>query len=118
MPLFNEDSDGILSAFRGLESGRNLGKAPQSAKDMMDKILLDLNLSSTSPLKSVIEAWASIIPSRFLGMCEPSDLGANTLYVKTFNSTAKQELIFQERAILKKIKALGGCSNIKKIKFL
>lgn len=118
MPLFEEDSDGILSAFRGLESGRNLGKAPQSAQIAIDKILLDLKLSSSSPIKSVIENWKNIVSPRFLGLCEPSDLGANILYVRTFNSTAKQELMFQERLLLKKIRELGGCANIKKIKFL
>ena len=118
MPLFEEDSDGILSAFRGLASGRNLGTAPQSPRESIDKILLDLKLSSSSPIKSVIENWANIVPQRFLGMSEPSDLGANILYVRTFNSTAKQELMFQERIILKKIRELGGCANIKKIKFL
>ncbi len=118
MPLFEEDSSGILSAFRGLESGRNLGKAPQISQGAIDKILLDLNLSSTSPIKSIIDAWATIVPAKFSAMSEPSDLGANILYVKTFNSTTKQELMFQERVILKKIKVLAGCANIKKIKFL
>ncbi|MBR4597720.1 MAG: DUF721 domain-containing protein [Opitutales bacterium] len=118
MPLLNNDSDGILSSFRCLPNGRNQSLPPQPAQVGIDKIFASLDLGGQSPLQTIIAAWADAVPPRFKELCEPADIGANTLYVRTFNSAAKQELMFEERKILKKISALEGCSKIKKIKFL
>lgn len=116
MPLYR-DSDGLLSEFRGLPAERELGDLKTPAQ-FIDKIFLDFKIGQTSPLQVVIEGWPDIIGPDFLELCEPCDLGATVLYVRTFNATAKQELMFNERKILAKIKKLNGCSKIRKIKFL
>ncbi|MBR6389483.1 MAG: DUF721 domain-containing protein [Opitutales bacterium] len=118
MPLLETDSEGILSSFRGLPNGRNLGKPAQTPKEAIDRIFASLELDSQSPLKTILASWQDIVPPRFAGLSEPSDIGANTLYVRTFSSAAKQELMFEERKILASLQKLSGCAKIKKIKFL
>ncbi|MBO7521221.1 MAG: DUF721 domain-containing protein [Opitutales bacterium] len=118
MPLLNNDSDGVLSSFRCLPNGRNQSMPPQPPQAGIDKILASLDLGGQSPIQAVLAAWNDIVPPRFKELCEPSDIGLNALYVRVFNSAAKQELMFAEREILRKVKSLDGCSKIKKIKFL
>lgn len=116
MPLY-KDKDGVLSQFRGLNVGREL-EEPKSASGFVDKIFLDCKIGKVSPLREVMDNWNSIIEPQFHSLCEPCDIGATVLYVRTYNSTAKQELMFLEKKILKKVNTLGGCSKIRKIKFL
>ena len=116
MPLYR-DSDGILSQFRGLESERELSE-PKTPANFIDKIMLDCKVGQVSPLQAAIENWKDVVEPKFCGLCEPCDAGATVLYVRTFNAAAKQELMFKEKKILAKIRALGACSKIRKIKFL
>lgn len=117
MPL-SQDPDGIVSQFRGLPAGRTPGKSPVRPSDIIEKIFLDNKVGKTSPLKVIHENWDEFVPARLSGMSEPSDMGRTVLYVRTFSAAAKQELVFEEKKILAKINALGGCSGIRKIKFL
>lgn len=117
MPLL-KDSDGILNEFKGVFVEEIRQDGVKNVSSLMDKIMLDCNLGKTSPLKALVDSWQDIIPKQFVHLCEPTDLGKTELYVRVLNSAAKQELIFQERKILKKIQALGGLSQIKKIRFL
>jgi Protein of unknown function (DUF721). len=117
MPLA-EDSDGMLSAFRGIKGARSLGTPPVAAAAVTNSVLSDLNLGQINPLEIIHENWNAIIPPRFIGLCEPSDISATVLYVRTHNAAAKQELMFEERKIRAKISLLDGCSKIRKIKFL
>lgn len=116
MPLYR-DSDGILSQFRGLAHEREFGEAKTPA-NFVDKILSDCKIGQISPIQAAIENWSEIVGAKFGGLCEPCDAGATVLYVRTFNAAAKQELMFEERKILAKIRAIGACSKIRKIKFL
>ena len=118
MPLLETDSEGILSSFRCLPNGRNLGRPAQTPKEAIDRIFASLDIDSPSPLKTILSSWADIVPPRFRELSEPADIGANTLYVRAFNSAARQELMFEERKILPKLQKLSGCAKIKKIKFL
>ncbi len=117
MPL-SEDRDGTLSAFRGLEFTRPSGSDPKLPAAFVDKIFQDCRVGSASPLKAAIEAWAGIVGPKYAPLSEPADMGKTVLYVRVFNSAARQELAFMERPILKKIAALGGCAAIRKVKFI
>lgn len=117
MPLA-EDRDGMLSAFRGIRGAKAPGRPAAPMGPIAGSILADLDIGQTSPLETLCEAWASLVPQKFAGISEPSDMGATVLYVRTHNSAAKQELIFEERKILAKISKLPGCSKIRKIRFL
>ena len=117
MPLAG-DSDGMISAFRGIPGGGGRQKPPAFAGAIADEILSDLNLGETSPLETIHENWESCVPPRLAGLGEPSDMGGTVLYVRTANSAAKQELAFEERRILAKLVKLAGCSRLRKIRFL
>ena len=117
MPL-SKDTDGILGEFRGIFVEEENRDAPKTPSSFVDKIFLDCNIGKTSPLKALLDEWKNIVPQPFANLCEPVDIGKTEIYVRVLSSSAKQELFFQEKKILKKVQALGGLSNIKKIKFL
>ena len=58
------------------------------------------------------------MPPRFLGKSSPENVRAGVLYVSVENAAVRQEMTFEERAILAKVKRLDGCAKIKKIRFV
>ena len=48
----------------------------------------------------------------------PINFRAGVVYADAANAQVRQELQFVERSILRKIKALEGCSSVKSIRFV
>lgn len=122
MPLSEENN--VLSAFRGLPYSpkisidRSTKGKPESSASLVEKFLLKLKIKTENPVKIISASWNDCLPKRFIGRAFPRNVRMNILYVEAENPAVKQEILFSEREILKKIKLLKGCSNIKKIRFL
>ena len=122
MPLSEENS--VLSAFRGLpythktSIDRSTKGKPESSASLVDKFLLKLKIKEENPVKIISASWNDCLPKRFAGRSSPLNVRMNILYVEAENPSVKQEMMFSEREILKKVKLLKGCANIKKIRFL
>ncbi len=122
MPLHEDNS--VLSAFRQLifspktSQDRGTKGQPESAQSLTEKFLSKLSKKTDNIGKIVSENWESVIPQKFLGKASPQNVRMNVLYVVTENPSVKQELMFSERDILKKIKAVQGCEKIRKIRFI
>lgn len=86
----------------------------------IEKILRSRGIFSGSAQATIRENWGKIIPASLAQRCAPIELrdGLTTLVVACENSLVRQEIEFKKRAILKKIRILHGCSNIKKIAFV
>lgn len=122
MPLHEDNS--TLSAFRGigyspsLSKKRGTGGMPMQMGGIGEKFLAKLGAKNDDSKQTVFDSWNDCIPAKFAGKCFPQNLRLGVLYVSAANPAIKQELLFAERAILKKIQALKGCQKIKKIRFL
>ncbi len=122
MPLLEDNS--ILSAFRQLiytpKTSKNRGTKgkPESSESLAEKFLSKLKTKSDNLGKIVAENWDYCVQQRFRGKSSPQNVRMNVLYVAVENPSVKQEMMFSEREILKKVQALNGCKKIKKIRFL
>ncbi len=122
MPLHEDNS--TLNAFRGIDykpslsRKRGTGGAPMHMGGIGEKFLAKLGAKNDDSKQVVFDSWDNCIPSKFTGKCFPQNLRLGVLYVSAANPAIKQELLFAERAILKKVQALKGCQKIKKIRFL
>ncbi len=114
---FSKDTQKLISQFRGLKTGIDERAPVASSKELVDQIFLELKIGEVSPLKAIHDSWNNLIPKKFAGLCEPSEMSATVLYVRTNSSVIKQELSFEEKRILAKVKRLAGCSALRKIKF-
>lgn len=65
-------------------------------------------------LDAVAENWDACA-GILAGKCRPVGISAGTLYVDTDNSAIRQELIFAEKMVLRKIAKIDGCPKIKRI---
>ncbi|MBO6103000.1 MAG: DUF721 domain-containing protein [Opitutales bacterium] len=117
MPLA-KDNDPVLNEFRGIFAPAENREPPKRPGEFIDKIFLDCHVGKVSPLKALLDDWHNIAPKEFAHLCEPVDVGKNEIYVRAANSAARQELMFCERQMLKKVRLLGGLGNIKKIRFV
>ena len=122
MPLHEESS--ILSAFRNLffspksSVDRGTKGVPESSQSFADKFLSKLKIKSENPAKIVSKHWNNCMPARFVGRASPLYVRTNILYVEVENASVRQEMMFSEREILKKVQKIEGCSTIKKIRFV
>jgi len=123
MPL-NQDTDGTVSAFRGLRQDFKRGSArasfgmPASAATMNSSFLKKLEKLNPDALNCISQIWDSCLPQKFRNKSHPKSIKTSTLYVETVNSTVKQELTFLEKSILSKLSKSQTSSDIKKIKFI
>lgn len=123
MPL-NDDSEGIISLFRGTfcDSARGRKRStkgmPSSSEALCEAVLKKLNASPSEALNELEAVWETCLPKKLSNKISPRNIRNGTLYVFTVNASARQEATFCEREILKKVKQVKKCAGIKKIRFL
>ena len=107
MPL-HEDSE-IISEFRSMpfrpkfSRARSSGGKPVDSAELTRRFMAKFSVALKSPIKTISENWAACVPQEFADAA---------------NAQVRQELQFVERSILRKIKALEGCSSVKSIRFV
>lgn len=117
---FNERR--LLADFLELPMGEDISKQrePLSMKDLIEKTWANWGMGEEkTPEQSISENWHKIVGKKLNMKCAPERLqpSSGTLYVKTSGGPVKQELSFQKKSILNKIKQLEGCSEVKDLKF-
>jgi len=85
----------------------------------IEKILRSRGIFSGSAQAVIRENWGKIVPAALAQRCSPIELrdGLTLLVIACENALVRQEIEFKKRTILKKIRALHGCADIKKIAF-
>ncbi len=122
MPL-HEDSR-TLSEFRNIPFAesfsikRTTAGVPEASQSLAKKFLARFKIRIENEGATVAKNWDKCVPPRFLGKSSPENVRAGVLYVSVENAAVRQEMTFEERAILAKVKRLGGCAKIKKIRFV
>lgn len=122
MPL-HEDSE-ILSEFRSMpfrpkfSRSRSSGGKPVDSAELTRRFMAKFSVALKSPIKTISENWAACVPQKFASKSAPINFRAGVVYADAANAQVRQELQFVERSILRKIKALEGCSSVKSIRFV
>ena len=102
--------------------GEDLSKHrdPLSMKELIEKTWANWGMDEKkTPEQSISENWQKIVGKKLFMKCAPERLqiSSGMLYVKTSGGPVKQELSFQKKKILDKIKQLEGCGKVKDLKF-
>ena len=95
-------------------------REPISMKDLIEKTWANWGMGEEkTPEQSISENWHKIVGKKLNMKCAPERLQPSNgmLYVKTSGGPVKQELSFQKKKILDKIKNLEGCDKVKDLKF-
>ncbi|HIV04022.1 MAG TPA: HAD-IA family hydrolase [Candidatus Spyradosoma merdigallinarum] len=87
--------------------------------ELIDALLRSRGIFRGSAQSVILEAWEKIVPAKFAARCVPAELrdGLGTLVVSCENSVVRQQLEFEKTALLKKIRSLPNCGNVRKIIF-
>ncbi len=117
---FNERR--LLANFLEVPMGEDMSKLrePLSMKQLIEKTWENWGMGEEkTPEQSISENWHNIVGKKLCMKCAPERLQPTNgiLFVKTSGGPVKQELSFQKKYILAKIKNLEGCSEIKDLKF-
>ncbi len=124
MPLHEDNS--TLSSFRELKFfpativKRSTSGRPASSEELTNSFLKKFDFAKAiTDLRDILsENWGMCVGANIADKCRPQNVRLNVLYVYAANSTVKQELIFEEKAILKKVRTLSGCAKIRRIRVI
>ena len=73
---------------------------------------------SYDPEKIISENWQKIVGIQLSGKCAPDRLSVDTgvLFIRASSGPVKQELGFDKRNILQRLRKLQGCQMVKELK--
>lgn len=88
-------------------------------ENSLDEILRSHGIFAGSVQSVIRENWDKIVPESLRNRCTPTDFsdGWTTLVVSCESAIVRQQIEFRKRDMLKKIRKISGCENIKKLVF-
>jgi hypothetical protein len=104
----------LIADFRGLPRHAP-GLGARETVSAADAILLALkHLDRDGPVRALAEHWPTIVGTRLASLTHPTGLNdRGVLVVSAGNAAARADLIFQRTAVLQKVRATPGYSNVK-----
>ncbi len=107
----------LLARFRGLAGKTSPGSLSRTkpVSDPIRKIVRRWNLGELStPQQTIIQNWKKIVGLERAALCQPLRIvDGSRLIMVVGNPTLRQELEFDKRKILRRIRALPSCENIR-----
>ena len=112
----------LVANFLQMPMGEDMTKfrEPLSMKELIEKTWENWGLGDEkTPEESISENWQKLVGKKLYMKCAPERLhpSSGILFIRTSGGPVRQELSFQKKGILEKIKKLEGCSEIKDLKF-
>jgi hypothetical protein len=116
---FSKTVEDLVADFRGLPRTVTASslRDPVPLQNILKVLEERYKLEQPSPERSLVEHWEDIFGPGLAARCHPvriKDDGA-TLVVSVANPTLRSELGFRKRGILRKIRALEHCADIRDI---
>ena len=94
-------------------------KMPKSFAEIVENAWEDWGIGeATTPEKIISENWQKIVGIQLSGKCAPDRLSVDTgvLFIRASSGPVKQELGFDKRNILQRLRKLQGCQMVKELK--
>lgn len=115
---FSAEDLALIDRFRG--HPRNpvrKTRDPRGMANSLDRILANLRVTNDStPEKTILENWAYLVGHSYAQRCAPARIERNgTLIILAPNPVVRQEIGFQKRRIINKIRKLPGCLLVRSI---
>lgn len=115
---FSADDLALIDRFRG--APRNpvrKTRSPGALGARMDGILASLRVNTgETPERTILAHWKKLLGPERAGRCAPARLQRDgTLVVLAPNPVVRQELSFEKRKLVAKIRRLPGCGFVRAI---
>ena len=90
----------------------------QELKIAINTFLKKAGLEKGVSQNKALLVWKEVVGDSVSQNTKPEKVESGTLYIKTSNSTWRQELVFKKTDIIKKLNNKLGKNTIKEIKFI
>ena len=117
---FSVIAEKLIGAFRGIpdeDTGKMRKRPTQNIHDLIEKIQDKYQIGRESPQRILLEHWEEIVGSANALYSHPREISTRgVLIVSTAHPVVRNELFHNRNMILKRIKALPGCSTIRSVR--
>lgn len=115
---FGRHVENLIANLRGLPEiyGRSRPRPTTQIDDLLEGLIERYNIGQPAPEQRIMEHWRMVVGERTAHRCRPERIDRQQrLIILAANSVIKQELLFQKKAILKRIHSLPDCGHISDI---
>lgn len=119
-PAFSRAAENLIAAFRGLPADSLRSRPRQTRKlgELVGNILTRYHLGVPSAEETVRAQWPQLVGPANAGYSHPLRIERSAkLLVQVSHPVVRNELHLHRETILKRLKALPGCENIKDLIF-
>jgi hypothetical protein len=110
----------LIAQFCGVAPDRSRSR-PRDTRDvggLMDHLLRKHRIGMKTPEEAIRDAWTEIVGEANAQYCHPLRLEREkTLVVGTSNPVIRQELQFNKRMVLERIRGIPGCEGVSDVIF-
>lgn len=119
-PRFSKKIQNLIADFRGLPHDDSVAFMREEVpiEVLADRLIVKLTKTPEARISTKIEEhWPTLVGHPLQQLSKPGRIVKGILLVNVQNSVARQELMFRQKEILKKIQQLCPQSRIQKIVF-
>lgn len=115
---FTRQVENLIANLRGFpeDHGRSRIRPIRSIDDLVEKILVRHRVGKSSPEETIRDCWASIVGETNQQFAHPARIEEGRCLVVMINDpVVRQELQFNKKLLIQRIRALAGCGGIREI---
>lgn len=115
---FSREVNNLIANLRGLpeDESRSRPRDVKPIDSVVEVILERYKIGKPTAEEIIVKNWKEIVGEETAHRCRPMKLvNGKQLVILASNSVIKQELLFSERQILKRIRALPECGAIRDV---
>ena len=112
---FSREIENLIAGFRELpeDSSRSRRRPTQDMGKLIDELLIKYRISHDSLEHSIREKWPEIVGVANASYSHPVVLERGLLLVLVSHAVVRNELFHHKEDILKKLRKLPGCTEVK-----
>jgi len=117
---FTRRIENLIANFRGLPENPSRSRIRQTRDigDLVDNMVLKHRIGMASPQDAIRDAWSGIIGESNQQFAHPARIERDRCLVVAVNDpVVRQELQFNKALLLKRVRAIPGCSQIREVVF-
>lgn len=117
---FTRRIENLIANFRGLPENpsRSWIRPIRGIDDLVDRVVRKHRIGMASPQDAIRDAWSGIIGESNQQFAHPARIERDRCLVVAVNdAVVRQELQFNKALLLKRVRAIPGCGQIREIVF-
>jgi len=115
---FSREVNNLIANLRGVpeDRGRSRLRDAKPVDSVIEVILERYKIGQPTPEEIIVKHWKDIVGEETAHRARPMKIvNGKQLVILAANSVIKQELLFAERQILKRVRALPECAGIRDV---